>query len=166
MSPSAAETPRMPDAEFIEIVRRTPLVSIDLIVRNPQGRILLGLRKNAPARDTWFVPGGIIRKGETLARAFARISEDELGQPLSLDDATFIGVFEHFYEENRLQLADITTHYVVLAFRVEWHGTNEGLPRDQHEEYHWFSAGEGSEHPTVHPYTKAYLQPSTEQQNS
>jgi colanic acid biosynthesis protein WcaH len=36
-------------------------VSIDLIVRDADGRVLLGLRNNRPARDWWFVPGGIVR---------------------------------------------------------------------------------------------------------
>ena len=44
--------------EFLKVVENTPLVSIDLIVQDPQGRILVGYRKNRPAQNTWFVPGG------------------------------------------------------------------------------------------------------------
>jgi colanic acid biosynthesis protein WcaH len=41
---------------FNLIVKNTPLVSIDLcIVCN--GRILLGLRNNAPLKGMWFTPG-------------------------------------------------------------------------------------------------------------
>ncbi|MCJ8315249.1 MAG: GDP-mannose mannosyl hydrolase, partial [Saccharospirillaceae bacterium] len=34
---------------FQSIVKHTPLVSIDLIVRNSKGQILLGKRNNKPA---------------------------------------------------------------------------------------------------------------------
>lgn len=47
-------------AEVAEIVRLTPLVSIDLIVRGGDSRILPGLRDNAPARGYWVVPGSWI----------------------------------------------------------------------------------------------------------
>lgn len=58
--------------EFLEIVRLTPLVSIDLIVLDQAGDVLLGRRVNRPAQGMWFVPGGRIRKDETLADAFKR----------------------------------------------------------------------------------------------
>jgi hypothetical protein len=77
------------DTAFLEVVRNAPLVSIDLIVRDHDGRILVGRRVNQPAKGTWFVPGGSIRKGETLARALARISDAELGVALGPGDVGF-----------------------------------------------------------------------------
>ena len=53
MASSVAEgrgATRLPLSEFLEVVIRAPLVSIDLIVRDAAGRVLLGLRRNAPAR--------------------------------------------------------------------------------------------------------------------
>ena len=61
------------DSEFVDVVRNTPLVSIDLIISDPMGAILMGWRNNEPAKDTWFVPGGRIRKNERIAEAFERI---------------------------------------------------------------------------------------------
>ena len=54
---------------FIEVIRHTPLVSIDLIVTRDDGCVLLGQRLNEPARNYWFVPGGRIYKDEPLAHA-------------------------------------------------------------------------------------------------
>ena len=34
-----------------------PIVSVDLIVFNSEGKALLGKRLNEPARGSWFVPG-------------------------------------------------------------------------------------------------------------
>ena len=64
---------------FLEVIDRTPLVAIDLVVVDPQQRVLCGKRTNQPARGFWFAPGGRILKGETLDAAFARIATAELG---------------------------------------------------------------------------------------
>ena len=43
--------------EFLETIKNTPLVAIDLIIENDSGEILLGKRNNNPAKNFWFVPG-------------------------------------------------------------------------------------------------------------
>ena len=116
--------------------------------------MLVGMRRNEPAKGTWFVPGGRIRKDETLARALARISEWELGVPLHADDVRFAGVFEHFYATNFAEVDGISTHYVVLAYIVKRAFNTDDLPAVQHSEWAWLS------HPpmdNVHPNTLAYL---------
>src|SRR3954466_13792753 len=57
-------TEHLSDAQFADVVRLAPLVSIDLVIRDPDGDVLVGLRTNAPAKGFWFVPGGRIRKNE------------------------------------------------------------------------------------------------------
>ena len=59
--------------EFTFVVRNAPLVSFDIVIKDPDGNVLVGMRTNEPAKGKYFVPGGIIRKNETLADAFARI---------------------------------------------------------------------------------------------
>ena len=58
--------------DLIEVIKHTPLVSIDLIVRNGKDQILVGLRTNEPAKGFWFVPGGRILKNERITEAFKR----------------------------------------------------------------------------------------------
>jgi colanic acid biosynthesis protein WcaH len=77
--------------EFALVVRNTPLVSIDVIIRVPAQRVLGGLRTNEPAKGKWFVPGGVVRKYERLADAFARIVKGELRVSASISDAKFKG---------------------------------------------------------------------------
>lgn len=43
------------DGDIARIVRYAPLVSIDIILRDPQGYALLGLRVNEPAKGKYFV---------------------------------------------------------------------------------------------------------------
>ncbi len=72
---------RLDELTFKTVVASTPLVSMDLIVRNKRDQVLLGLRTNRPAQGFWFVPGGRICKDETFEQAFVRLTEMELGQP-------------------------------------------------------------------------------------
>jgi colanic acid biosynthesis protein WcaH len=90
--------------EFAQVGRNTPLVSIDLIIRNPDRCVLVGPRTNEPAKGKWFVPGGVVRKYERLADAFARIVKAEVGLGASIDDAKFIGVYEYLYEVSFLKV--------------------------------------------------------------
>src|SRR5215218_457853 len=76
---SLMEAGRLNDDTFKTIVRNAPLISIDLIIRDTCGKILVGMRTNEPAKGFYFVPGGVIRKNETLADAFSRIVAAETG---------------------------------------------------------------------------------------
>jgi len=144
-------------AAFAEVIRLTPLVSIDLIVRSPQGRVLVGKRKHEPAKNTFFVAGSRITKNETLAGAFERIAREELGFPLRLDHSKFRGAYEHFYPTNRFEAAGFGTHYVVLAYEVTLDAEPKSLPLDQHGEYAWMTVAELLASPEVHDNTKAYF---------
>ncbi len=119
---------KLDKSTLIEIVKNTPLVSIDLIVRNARNEVLLGLRNNEPARNYWFVPGCRICKNERMAQTFARLSLEELGIELVLQDAQFLGVFEHFYQENFACESRVNTHYVVLAYEIKLHKPLCNLP--------------------------------------
>ena len=146
----------LPRETFDLVVRHAPLVSFDLLVRDAQGRLLVGRRTNRPARDTWFVPGGRIEKDERLAAAFRRITRAELGVEVELEAARFVGYFEHHYPDNRAGLPGFGTHYVVLAHEIAGR-TFASLPNDQHTAYRWLSDAEALADPEVHENTKAYF---------
>lgn len=142
---------------FAAVVANAPLVAIDLIVKDLQGQALFGLRKNPPAQEYWFVPGGRVYKNETLAGAFARIAYDELGLNVDRTQSRFIGVFEHFYDTNFLGEKGKDTHYVVLAHSILAVPDLLRMPRRQHAEYAWVHENEIQQHSDIHPYAKAYF---------
>lgn len=143
---------------FRQVVAWTPLVSIDLVVYNAHGQLLLGMRRNRPARGYWFVPGGRIFKNETLNSAFARIARDELGRTLlRRADAGILGIYEHFYDDS-FAAADEDTHYVVLAYQITVAAPQLEPPCVQHSAYRWFEPAELLAARDVHPHTKAYLE--------
>jgi len=129
-------------AELDTVIRLAPLIAIDLIIRNAGDDVLLGLRKNEPAKDRYFVPGGMILKGERLAEAFARLMKNETGHAASLEDARLVGVFEHFYDTNRSGNAGYGTHYVVLGYQYRWPAAVVPQPDDQHSELRWWPVAE------------------------
>lgn len=142
---------------FTTIIEHTPLVSIDLVIFNGQGEVLLGERLNRPAQGYWFVPGGRIQKNESLVDAFSRLTRSELGLELNFTDASIIGAYDHFYDDCVFD-HDISTHYVAIAYRLILETPLTELPiDDQHSAYNWRKVKELIVDPKVHPNTKIYF---------
>lgn len=148
--------PPLTTQQFLEVVRYTPLVSIDLVVDDGEGRYLVGLRTNPPAKGYWFVPGGRIRKNEPLDTAFGRICQAELARLVEMKEAALLGLYDHFYGED-FTGGDAGTHYVVLAHRLTVPRAALQLPEDQHSAYRWITAEEALADTSVHPNTQAYF---------
>jgi colanic acid biosynthesis protein WcaH len=157
---------------FSCVVENTLLISIDLLVQNDKGQVLLGKRVNEPALGFWFVPGGRIFKDESLDAAFERTINAELGLEMKRTQAAFDKVYEHFYENNVFNTA-FSTHYIVLAHKIK---VDCFVPRndatlvtasevrqsisankEQHSQYKWFEVEELLEDENVHNYTKDYF---------
>jgi colanic acid biosynthesis protein WcaH len=146
------------EIDFLDVVRLTPLVAIDLLVRDADGRVLLGHRRNRPARGTWFVPGGRILKDETLDAAFSRIADAELGiAKLARSSARFEGVFEHHYSDNFAGEPGVSTHYIVLAYALSLASAQPVGRPDQHSGYLWLTPHQLLARDDVHENTKAYF---------
>ena len=151
----------MNDQEFLHIVEATPLVSIDLILRNEHGEVLLGRRTNKPAQGMWFVPGGRIRKNERVNEALRRITLREVGVEIS--QAKLLGVFDHLYPDNFLGAPDVSTHYVVLGMAAPWPAGLSITADDQHDEFKWWCEAEILASAEVHENTKAYFRSEKEE---
>lgn len=141
---------------FKSIVANTPLISIDLIVLDKAGKVLLGQRHNRPAQNFWFVPGGRIFKDESFEEAFKRISKEELGLQISLTEAEFCGVYEHFYGDN-FSAAEFSTHYVVHGYTLTLDPQLLDLPHTQHNAYQWLSVDSLLSNNAVHQFTKNFF---------
>ena len=140
------------DQTFETVISSTPLISIDLLVKK-DNKILLGKRINKPAQSYLFSIGGRVYKNETIDSAMMRIAKDELNFSLKLTPS-FIGVFEHFYDDSIYQ--DVSTHYINLAYEIEIEEILN-LPNEQHNEYQWLTIDELLESKQVHKYVKDYF---------
>ena len=139
---------------FLEIIKNAPLAAIDLILTDRDGKILVGKRKNNPAKGKWFVPGGRIRKNETFEKAIQRLCREEvpfgrLGRP------RFLGAFEHFYRVNAGG-SGFGTHYVVLAYHLKCQFDKKFVATNQHGLFRLFSPREALRNRTVHQNTRIY----------
>ncbi len=158
-----SELPPSPPPSYLRhdelrgVVRLAPLVAIDLIIRNAQGEILLGLRNNEPAKGCFFVPGGMILKNERLSDAFARILKTETNFAAAIEDARLLGAYEHFYANNRFGEAGYGTHYVVLGYELKIDDAAALKSDDQHSELRWWTEADLLASPDVHHNAKAYL---------
>ena len=141
---------------FKTVVDSTPLVSIDLIIINNNDEILLGKRKNKPAQGFYFTIGGRVYKNESMIIAANRILDEELGLKLKYE-LTFIGIFEHFYDDSIF--SNISTHYVNMAYKMKWDDPDlNSLTTTQHSTYKWVSMSDLISDSQVHSNVKAYFE--------
>lgn len=151
--------------EFSNLVLNAPLISVDIcILKN--NYILIGKRKNNPAKDFYFVPGGRIRKNECIDDAVDRLLINEIGYQFKNDknkSKKSLGYYEHFYDDNFHGNSNFSTHYVVLAFIIKFEDIKKtnivDLKKDQHSNYVWFEFKKDNlNNLKIHKYTYAYFE--------
>lgn len=141
---------------FLKVIGMTPFVSIDLVVRNELGQVLLGYRCNRPARNHWFVPGGRIRKKEKTQDALQRIARVELN--IAPQQGKLLGIYDHFYDDNFYGEPGIGTHYVVCGYELHVNSSAQFATDDQHTELKWWDLDALLASDKVHPNSKLFFQ--------
>ena len=150
----------IPRDEYVEIIKKTQIISTDFVIFNRQGQVLLGLRNNEPAKDTWFVPGGKVRINEKIHDAVKRITKQELGTELpGGHDARDLGVYHHVYSNNFAN-DEHGTHYIVFAVTITLDGEIDLDRDDQHRSLRWWDVEKLVADPDVHTFTKNYFHPA------
>jgi 8-oxo-dGTP diphosphatase len=84
----------------------TPLVTVDILVEQPGGVILIE-RKNPP--PGWALPGGFVDVGESLAQAAVREAKEEISLDVELTEQFFA------YSDPRRDPRGATVSVVFLA---------------------------------------------------
>jgi 8-oxo-dGTP diphosphatase len=80
-----------------------PLVGVGVVIVS-DGAILLVQRGREPGRGLWAVPGGKVRRGETMRAAARREAREETGLDVEVGDVVWVG--EHIDDEHHLVLVD------------------------------------------------------------
>lgn len=145
------------EADFRHAIASVPLVSVDLLLVH-NGNLLLGRRRDEPARDTWFVPGGRIRRGEAIAEALRRVWQAEIVGDMPVGAPQLVGAHEHFYD-CAFDGSEVATHYVVLAYRFDMAEKVDLQPRSHGDTWWAPIADRPVEHrgAAVHPNAHAYF---------
>ena len=69
----------LPEELFLFISRTTPIVNVDLLIKDENGRVLLSWRDDQYAGTGWHIPGGIVRFKENLEKRLLKVAEAEIG---------------------------------------------------------------------------------------
>jgi hypothetical protein len=73
------EYTRLPFDLYKKVVENLPIVCVDVICRRQDGKLLLFYRRDKPAAQIWWWPGGRMFRGETFYSAAVRKVVDETG---------------------------------------------------------------------------------------
>ena len=69
----------LPQEAFYFVSQLTPLINVDLLIKNNTGQTLLTWREDKFYGPAWHIPGGIIRFKESIEDRILMVSKCELG---------------------------------------------------------------------------------------
>lgn len=69
----------LPQEAFYFVSQLTPLVNVDLLIKNKEGQTLLTWRADEFYGPAWHIPGGIIRFKERTEDRIHKVAQSELG---------------------------------------------------------------------------------------
>lgn len=75
----------LPEELFLFISRITPIINVDLLIKDENGRTLLSWRDDQFHNLGWHIPGGIIRFKETIETRIQKVAETEIGSLIEFD---------------------------------------------------------------------------------
>ena len=75
----------LPEEVFLFISRITPMVNVDLLTKDENGRILLSWRDDQFADTGWHLPGGVVRFKEKFEQRVLKVAETEISTVVEYD---------------------------------------------------------------------------------
>lgn len=75
----------LPKEIFLFVSYLTPLVNVDLLIKDEKGRTLLAWRDDRYTGKGWHVPGGIVRVKETIRKRLVKVAETEIGAKIKFE---------------------------------------------------------------------------------
>lgn len=148
----------LPEELFLFVSRITPLVNVDLLIKNEQNHTLLTWRDDAYYHG-WHIPGGIIRHKETIAERIKAVAKYELGAEVQFNPVQL--TINEMFNKTR----DTRGHFISLLYQCTlvtqpdenlrcksiispnpnewmWHGSCPASIIPQHEMYRKFIGAE------------------------
>lgn len=143
----------LPEEVFLMVSRLTPMINVDLLLKDSENRTLLTWREDRYYGPVWHVPGGIIRFKETAAQRISKVAETELGTTVTYSEAPLA------VTEMMNQGRDTRGHFISLLYECRLTGPliphlayTTGTPR--HGNWAWHDTCPAD----LIPPQRAYLQ--------
>ena len=137
---SWASDPRagLPEELFLFISRLVPMINVDLLITDDQGRIMLTWRDDELFGAGWHVPGGMIRYKETAEERVRATALAELGAEVTFDPCPIVG--QIIEPERRLR-----GHLIPLTYRCRLTSPPDEESRfkggdPQRGQWHWHAS--------------------------
>lgn len=125
----------LPEELFLYISRTTPLINVDLLIKDENGRTLLSWRNERYTGKGWHVPGGIVRFKENLETRIRKVAKTEIGTDVSFDPIPL--AINQIINPDQ----DIRGHFISLLYKCFLNGTfvpqNNGLSRNDNGYIAW-----------------------------
>jgi ADP-ribose pyrophosphatase YjhB (NUDIX family) len=101
----------LPEDLFLFVSRITPIINVDLLIKNESDHTLLTWRDDGYYPPGWHVPGGIIRYKETFADRIRAVARNELGTEVDFNPTPLaINEVIHGQRKNR-------GHFISLLYQ-------------------------------------------------
>ena len=104
----------LPEDVFLFASRITPMVNVDLLIRNEMNQTLLTWRDDGYWKAGWHVPGGIIRYKETIAERIKAVAKTELDAEVEFQP-TPLAINEIIFPDRRNR-----GHFMSLLYRCSF----------------------------------------------
>lgn len=75
----------LPEEIFLFVSRLTPMVNVDLLIKDENDRRLLAWRNDQYCGMGWHIVGGVVRFKETLETRIQQVAESEIGTNVQFD---------------------------------------------------------------------------------
>jgi colanic acid biosynthesis protein WcaH len=136
---TAADNPEygLPEELFLFASRITPMVNVDLLIKNECGQTLLTWRDDGYWKPGWHIPGGIIRYKEEAAARINAVARLELGTTVEFKSEP-ISITQIILPERKNR-----AHFISLLYECKLTGTpdlalkyNAGIPKSGEWSWH------------------------------
>jgi colanic acid biosynthesis protein WcaH len=101
----------LPQEIFYFISQLTPMVNVDLLIKNNSGQTLLTWREDGFYGPGWHIPGGIIRFKETAEARIHKVANSELGITVCAESVPVI------VSEIMAKHRDVRGHFISMLYR-------------------------------------------------
>lgn len=130
----------LPEDIFLFATRITPMVNVDLLIRNDANQVLLTWRGGNYYSPGWHIPGGIVRLRESMYERIEKVGEKELGAAVSYEMSPFV-INEVIRSPERVN----RTHFISFLFEVQLKSElsnklqyRDGVPKNG--EWNWYAS--------------------------
>lgn len=97
---------------YYQILHNMPIICVDAVIVNKEGKILFLKRDNEPAKNEWWFPGGRLLKNERLEDAILRKVKEETNIDANIDK--FLGTTETIFNTGPNNIPVHTVNFTYL----------------------------------------------------